>query len=375
VSVRKQPWLGIAATVLVIVLALLFIAPMSWATFGGWVSFAMMCAIPFAIVVGAYWHGEHPASIARLKQPVRGLAYLALTAVVAAVVALVLWTTIGGSVGPPLPMLAQATILSVVVSFWLTIMWGGWPFSLIRNKLVSGIALLVGGYVVAAVLFEVFFDYGWLKGAPVYRAALDPAGLFNAWDATVFAVTALAVMFLVLHLDLWPLTRSATVMKQPVLGLVWSALVVVVGLVAYLLGTRTFGMTPPDFLVTVPIPFIFGSVVLLNMLQNSLFAGRSQPVKGVLGAVGAMVVGTVLALLYRAVMPLVTGSLPSGPATFDAELWLANALLAVTFPFLAFYGDYFQLWPLATPPAPEAVADDGTDSGSDSQGHLAGASQ
>ena len=374
-SVRKQPWLGIAATALVIVLALAFIAPMSWATFGGWVSFAMMCAIPFAIVVGAFWHGEHPASIAKLGQPVRGLAYLALTAVVAAVVALVFWFTIGGRVSPSLPMLAQATILSVVVSFWMTIMWGGWPFSLITNKLVAGFALLVGTYAVAAVLFELFFDYGWLKGAPIYDGALDPAGLFNAWDATVFAVTALAVMFMVLHLDLWPLTRSAAIMKQPVLGVVWTALVVVVGLVAYLLGTRTFGMTPPDFLVTVPIPFIFGSVVLLNMLQNSVFAGRSQPVKGVLSAVSAMVVGTLLALLYRAVMPLVTGDLPSGPATFDAELWLANALLAVTFPFLAFYGDYFQLWPFAKPPAPEAVADDGTDSGSDSQGHLAGASQ
>ena len=41
----------------------------------------------------------------------------------------------------------------------------------------------MGSYVVTAVLFEVFFDYGWLKGAPVYDAALDPAGLFNAWDA------------------------------------------------------------------------------------------------------------------------------------------------------------------------------------------------
>jgi hypothetical protein len=374
-SVRKQPWLGVATTALVIVLALLFIAPMSWATFGGWVSFAMMCAIPFAIVVGAFWHGEHPASVARLGQPVRGLAYLALTAVVAAVVALVFWFTIGGHVSPPLPMLAQATILSVVVSFWLTIMWGGWPFSLIKNRLVAGFALLVGGYAVAAVLFEAFFDYGWLKGAPVYDGSLDPAGLFDAWDATVFAVTALAVMFLVLHFDLWPLTRSAAIMKQPVLGVVWTALVVVVGLVAHLLGTRTFAMAPPDFLVTVPIPFIFGSVVLLNMLQHSLFAGRSQPVKGVLSAVGAMVVGTLLALLYRALMPLVTGDLPSGPATFDAELWLANALLAVTFPFLAFYGDYFQLWPFAKGPAAEAVADSGTDSGSDSQGHLAGASQ
>ena len=230
----------------------------------------------------------------------RGLAYLALTVVVAAVVAFVLWMTIGGSVGPPVPMLAQATILSVVVAFFLSIVWGGWPFSLIRNRLVSGLVLLVAGYVVAVVLFEVFFDYAWLKGAPVYVAALDPTGLFNAWDATVVAVTALSVMFLTLHLDLWPLTRSAALMKQPVLGLVWTALCLVVGVVLYYLGTRTFGMTPPGFLVTVPVPFIFGSVVLLNMLQHSVFAGRAQPVKGVLSAVTAMVVGTVLALLYRA---------------------------------------------------------------------------
>ncbi len=205
----------------------------------------MMCAIPFAIVVGAYWRGEHPASLARLRQPVRGLAYLALTAVVAAVVATVLWVTIGGRVGPPLPMLAQATILSVVVAFWLTIMWGGWPFSLIPNRLASGFALLAGSYLVTAVLFEVLFDYGWLLGAPIYDASLDPGGLFNAWDATVVAVTALAVMFLVLHLDLWPLTRSAWLMRQPVLGLVWTALALAVAVVLYYLGTRAFGLTPP----------------------------------------------------------------------------------------------------------------------------------
>ena len=50
-------------------------------------------------------------------------------------------------------------------------------------------------------------------------------------------------------------------------------------------------------------------------------------------------------------------------------------MFVAAFPFLAFYGDYFQLWPFAKPPAPEAGADDGYDSGSDSQGHLAGASQ
>jgi hypothetical protein len=371
-SVRTQPWLGITATALVIVVALAFIAPLSWATFGGWVAFAMMCAIPFAIVVGVHWHGEHPPALARLRQPARGLAYLALTVVVAAVVAVGLWATIGGAVSPPVPMLAQATILSVVVAFWMAIMWGGWPFSLIRNRLVSGLALLVAIYVLAAVLFEVLFDYAWLRGAPVYVASLDPGGLVNAWDATVVAVTALAVMFLTLHFDLWPMTKSAGVVRQPVLGVVWTAVALVIGVAAYYLGTRTFGMTPPGFLVTVPVPFIFGSVVLLNMLQGSLFGGRSQPAKGVLSSVTAMAVGTVLALLYRLVMPLVTGDLTSGAPTFDAELWLANALLAVTFPFLAFYGDYFQLWPLAKAPAPGGDGPREVETDTDSQGHLAG---
>ena len=39
--------------------------------------------------------------------------------------------------------------------------------------------------------------------------------------ALVFYVTALAGMFLMLHFDLWPLTKSPAVMKQPVLGVVW----------------------------------------------------------------------------------------------------------------------------------------------------------
>ena len=84
-----------------------------------------------------------------------------------------------------------------------------------------------------------------------------------------------------------PWLDVATTAVVIVLALVWTALALVVGVVAYLLGTRTF--------------------------------------------------------------------------TFDAELWLANALLAVTFPFLAFYGDYFQLWPFAKPPAADADAESGTD--------------
>jgi hypothetical protein len=75
----------------------------------------------------------------------------------------------------------------------------------------------------------------------------------------------------------------------------------------------------------------------------------TQPAKGVANAVLIAVVGTALAQLYRAAAPMITGSLASGPPGYDLEIWLASALLAVTFPFLIFFAEFFKFWPLARP--------------------------
>ena len=42
-----------------------------------------------------------------------------------------------------------------------------------------------------------------------------------------------------------------------------------------------------------------------------------------------------------------SGQLVSGPPAYDFEIWIANALLSVTFPFLIFLAAYFAYWPLA----------------------------
>ena len=55
-----------------------------------------------------------------------------------------------------------------------------------------------------------------------------------------------------------------------------------------------------------------------------------------------------LAQLYGRVDRLLVGiELPSGAPGYEYELWLVNALLSVTFPFLIFYAAYFGFWPLA----------------------------
>jgi hypothetical protein len=342
----KQPAAGILSTAIVMVLSLGLISRFTFDMFSGWVSFGLMCLIPAQIAATALWKGKHPVWAARQPQPVRGLLLIAFTVVVGVFVVPAYHRIVGGGLGAS-PMLVQCTVVSVVVMFWLAIMWGGWPFtSAIRNPVAAGLVTIAASYTINLLLFRFFFSFEFMKGAPVYVASLDPRGLFNGWSVLVFYVTCLAVMFLMLHFDLWPLARISGVMKQPVLGLVWTVVVLVLGAGLFFLGTRMLQMDPVVFLVTVPIPFIFGTIVVLNMLQNSLFKALTQPAKGLANAITAAAVGTALALMYRSVAGMVTGPLASGPPAYESEIWIASALLAVTFPFLIFHAEFFGFWPL-----------------------------
>jgi len=170
--------------------------------------------------------------------------------------------------------------------------------------------------------------------------------MFMALNALVFYVTFLSIMFLMLSFDLWPLTKFPAVMQQPVLGLVWTGVCLALGALVFWIGVSVLRMDVMVFLVTVPIPYIFGTIIVLNMLQNSLMGKLTQPAKGIANAVLVAIIGTVLAQAYRALSPVVTGALHSGPPTYDMEIWLASALLAVTFPFLIFFAEFFKFWPL-----------------------------
>ena len=344
----KQPVLGIAAAILVMTVSLGFISFFDFPTFGSWVAYLMICIIPMQIVIGVTWGTNQPAFAAKQKQPVKGILLAALTLLAGVVVAPTYLAVSGGNITPPGPVPSHAIIVSVVVTFWATIVFGAWPFkTLFKNDVVAGLAMLVACYVVNLLLFRLFFDYTFLQGAPVYVASLDPHGMFTALNALVFYVTSLSIMFLLLSFDLWPLTKFHAVMQQPVLGIVWTAVCVLLGGLLFWIGMRVVQMDVMVFLVTVPIPYIFGSIIVLNMLQNSAMAKLTQPVKGIANALLVAVIGTGLAQLYRGLAPVVTGTLHSGPPTYELEIWLASALLAVTFPFLIFFAEFFKFWPLA----------------------------
>lgn len=353
--VRRQPLLGLVSAVAVVVVSLVLVSLFDWPTFRDEVSFFLVCAVPTAFVVGPFWHGEHPRVIARLPQPWRGLGLLALTLGVAAVASVVLVRTVGHGITPPTAMVAQCAIIAVPFTFWLSVVLGGWPFSRLRSRLLGGWLLLLAAYAITVAVFRLGFDYGAWKGGPAYVASVDPQGRFDAWTILVSIVTFMASAFLLLHLDLWPLRLRPALMRQPLLGLVWTLIAAAIAAVVMGIGVGVLGLAAPVLLVTVPVPFLFGSILVLTTFEGSLLRRFEQPLRGVLSIALAAAIGLLLARLYVLLLPHVSGDVPFGAPGYQGEVWLASALLGVTFPFLAFHADYFGLWPLR---APAEQADD-----------------
>jgi hypothetical protein len=352
----KQPALGIAATVLVMAIALGFVSLFSFPAFAGWVGYLLLCTIPLQIVMIVTWATGQPAFAGNAAQPVKGILLTIICLVGGLLIGAALIPLIGGGVTPPGPIIAHWTIVCVPVMFCAAIMWGGWPFTkLIKHPLAAGLTLLVAVYIINFVIFRLFFNYEFLAGAPVYVASMDPHGMFNGWSALVFIVTALAGMFLVVAFDLWPMTTVPAIMAQPVLGTVWTLMTLAFAAIAMYVGVTVMHMDVVRFLVRVTAPLIFGSIVVLNMFQNSLAGNLKQPVKGIVNAALIVVIGVGLARVYEALMPRVTGALPYGPPTYDFEIWLATALLSTTFPFLMFFAAFFGYWPLARASAAPAA--------------------
>jgi hypothetical protein len=353
----RQPLLGVVASAVVIAIALGFIALFDFASFTGSVSFFMLGLIPMQIVMVVLW-GANPAFASSLKQPMKGIVLTLVAAVAAVVIMPIALRLVGEGVSPPGPIPSHYVVVVVPTAFYLAIMFGGWPFtSVLKNPLVAGLAVLVASYAITYAVFRVFFNYDFLQGAPVYLASA-PRGMYNGVVALVFDVTALAVMFLVLCFDLWPLTTFPALMRQPALGVVWLAIACAGAALVMWVTLGVIGMDPMIVLTRVTAPVIFGSIIVLNMVQNSLFTTKKQPLKGLLNAMAAIVFGSVLANVYGLVAPRIVGMpLPSGAPGYEYEIWLVNALLSVTFPFLVFFAACFGYWPLARPAGnPQAPA-------------------
>ena len=156
----KQPVLGLVASAIGIALALVFVSLFPVTSFLGPVAFYMLCTIPFQVMTVVIW-GANPSFVAKLSQPAKGLVLLIVTLVVGAIIDVIALRVVGEGISPPGPIPSHFAVIVVPITFWLAIMWGSWPFTVMfKNLVAAGLTLLVACYVINYALFRLLFDYG-----------------------------------------------------------------------------------------------------------------------------------------------------------------------------------------------------------------------
>ena len=348
----QQPALGIVATIISILASLSIILWFDPATFGGWVTFLIICCIPAQVVLSLIWQNSYPAPAATLAQPFKGV-YLTILAMAAGVfvASWVLKLVPGFKIPGPGPVQLHFIIMTVATILWLVIVWQCWPVVAIKqHPAFIGVGLLVLTYLITWILFKVFWNFGVMAKAPFYVAAADPGGLFRFDQAMAFYITTVGVMLAMVLLDMWPFSLippKVPVMGKPyVWGIVMSAWVLMVSWVIYHLFVNVGGMDPTVFLVKVSVSWIFGEFIMLNLMQTAPFQTTRQPAKGILLIICTALLAIGTYYLYAGFCKMVTGGVPSGPPTYACELWISSAMLAVTFPVIVVFSGFLNYWPL-----------------------------
>ncbi len=341
---------GLLSSLLVLLIAALCILPFDHKTFVDWVGTAFMAATPVQIVLGLLWHNNKPDHIGQLAQPVKGIALTALTCLVGAAVFATVMLLVGRGHGPT-PMVVQYFIMSIVVIIWMLPIWQCWPLTLFsKDPLVFGVLTLVFSYLLAYLLWYVFFDYSLLAqiGHPHYYPELDPGGLLNMWTATTFFVTVAGLIVVHFLFDLWPIEKLTGKTAQPLRGIIASVYLLVLAWIVRTVFVDGLQMEPVEYMVRVPVCLIFGTFLVNNMMQFSLFNQQVQPIKGCLLLVCAVLVGAVMYEVYSWASALHAGqALGTGPAAgYAQEIWIASAMLGVTFPIIFLVSGFFGFWPL-----------------------------
>ena len=171
----RQPLLGAAALAVTVAASLGFCALFSAATLGSWVALLFIGAVPAQVVLALGLHLEYPAVLRRASQPVKGLIFVALVALVSAIVSPLVLYGVGGGATPPNPFAIMFLVETVPVTLALVLLFRCWPLTaLSKHRAVVGAGTLVLAYAVSWVIFRVFFDFAFLEGSPAYLARLDP---------------------------------------------------------------------------------------------------------------------------------------------------------------------------------------------------------
>jgi hypothetical protein len=350
-SPLQQLQQGLLASLLVIGLALLIALGMPVQAEMGWVSVLLNAMVPTQMVMTLFWRGAYPAALATVLQPWRGLLLTLLNLLLAAGVAALAVLAWGGGQMQPTPFVIMPLIISIPLALTQIVLFQAWPFTRWTDSvLVQGLLMLVATYGLAMAVDRFLFDFGFLCDVPFYTASLDHHGLFMAWQPVTALVGGVAGILVLILLDFWPMEKLGqwfpVLNQQPWRGLVLSAMVALLVAAAWVGFVSLAHWDLVVFMVRVCVAAIFGIFVLLILFKNLPFLKLPQPLRGLVLCVGAALLAVALFALYQAAASA-RFALAGGAPQYTLELWIASAMLAITFPLMVAFADYFSFWPMA----------------------------
>jgi len=337
-----QPWRGIFGLVVTLGSAMIITSIFDLQTYLGVFTTFIMSNVPILAILGAAWQAQYPST--------KGLEQLGLVNFIAD--------------GAATPFIHVQAINTVITTFFLILAFGMWPFQKLSLP-GKGFLTLIFAYIIAWLITKLF-NFSMLSFAapsgpvPFYAeggplaafAGIAPMGPF-AWEcALAFYFSVLLFLFCFLALGFWPFSKSPSVMKQPVMGIVVTIACIVLGAILYLIGVSAMNIEPLKFLLYL-VCFLFGLLMFMFMFQ--MWPGRvlKNPIGGgILNIVLSIGVGIIAYFLLGA---WCTAHFGADAMKYPFDIFAtANLLLGLTFPAWAAYSALWDFWPLPPTPPPPA---------------------
>jgi len=364
-----QPWRGIFGLIVTLGAMMIVTSCFDIEAYLGFFSLLIMSFVPTVGILAAGWQAQYP-STEGLPQPWKGFLLTGF------VVLIGIFSYSGllhfAAEGAPTPFITLQVVFTVCVTFALILAFGMWPFgklslpgkgwlTLILAYILGWLVAMLGNWsflthakgFIESPVFKVPF---YAQGGPFEAfAGIAPMGPI-AWESLFsFIICSLVFLFCFLALQFWPFSKSPSLMKQPVMGIVVIIGSGILGYILHVIGVGALKIVPLN-LVLYDVSFLFGLLMILFMFQ--MWPGRTlkSPVGGgFLNIVIAIIVGIIAYYGLKAFCISHFGA--EGMQYPNNVFAMANLMLGLTFPAWAIYATCWDFWPLPpTPPPPESPA-------------------
>lgn len=351
-----QPWRGLFGFVVTFALSLIITVNFGMDSYLGLLTLWIMSMVPLELVMTIGWGVKYPPT-EFLPQPWRGVLLTAFMFLVGTAVCFAVLGFVGA--GAAQPFTSAFAICTVIMTVVAVAAFGMWPFRRLSVPARGFVTLMV---VYAIVYFGIrLFDFSVLSypggvnpapGAPVpFYGAGGPLAAFERiapkgpipWESGMtFWFWVAPLIFTSVLLEMWPLNKSARLMKQPTLGIIVFAVCAACAFIAFRVGVGMLQIEPLRFMYY-GVSYAFGVLLILVLFQK--WPGRLlKSPAGAFVNVGLAILIAIFA--YHAVGAFCRWHFGES-MVYPADLFaMGNLMLGLNFPMWVAYADIWEFWPL-----------------------------